>query len=424
VAVTAVVVLFGSVLVGGQAGANGDLPTQEPIEVVAEGLFNPRHLEVNRVGRLYVAEAGRGGSTPVDTPLGPDPAPVCVGTTGAISVIVRGEVRRVVEGLPSVAASVDGSCEGPGVGFAATGPQGIDVTTMDPTYSVGLGGTTGPRAVLTSAEPTAEVMGTVNTLRRPRFDNPADIAAFETANDPNGEGADSNPTGVLRLPGGTTAVVDSGANAVFAVSPEGDVESVLAVFAPRCVPWQLPFPNPVPPQFNPCGTQDEFPAEAVPTGVARAANGDLLVSTLGGFPFPAGFAQIYRVEAGYEGTAVCSSFAPVPAAGCAVFADGLTGLVDLEVAPDGKVYAVQFADAGVLAGQSGGPGADAGSVQILHRRTGEKVGQIVGLSLPGGVAIDGRDVYITNASIVPGGGQVVRARTLCTALAKAACQAG
>ena len=99
-------------------------------------------------------------------------------------------------------------------------------------------------------------------------------------------------------------------------------------------------------------------------------------------------------------------------------------MVDLEIAPDGKVYAVQFSDLGVGALEGGAPGAFAGSVQILHRRTGATMGEITGLTLPGGIAIDGRKVYISNNSVFPGVGEIVEARTLCTALGKAECLAG
>ncbi len=393
---------------------------QQPSGVVASGLDNPRHLAVARNGRIWVSEAGSGGSSLVDTPLGASGGPQCVGDSGAVSVIVRGEVRRMVTGLPSVAEAAAGACAG--VGAFATGPHGLDVTTSDPTYSMGLGGVGDIRELLAAGEAAASHLGTVDNMERPRFMS-ADLVAFEDANDTDGNGADSNPYGVLRIPGGTTLVADAGANAILALDPEGSINPY-AVLAPRCVPWGLPFPNPIPPAFNPCGTQDEFPADPVPTGVARAMNGDILVSTLGGFPFAPGFSLIYRIDGGHDGVAVCSTFAPVPASGCEVFADGLTSLVDLEVAPDGKVYAVQFSDAGVDALEAGAPGATAGSVQILHRRTGEVMGSIVGLTLPGGVAIDGRDVYVTNNSVFPGAGEIVEARTLCTALGKAACLAG
>lgn len=417
VVVATVLAMTGLAAVAADADAH---QVQEPIGVVAEGLNNPRHISVARNGRIWVAEAGYGGSTLVETPLGGNAGPQCVGTSGSISVIVRGEVRREVTGLPSVSQAVEGSCEGTG-GFA-TGPQGLDVTTSDPTYSMGLGGISGPRDLLAAAVADAARFGTVENMERPLFEN-ADLVAFEEANDPNMNGPDSNPYGVLRLPGGSTLVADAGGNSIVELDRQGN-PSLFAVFAPRCVPWSLPFPNPIPEEFNPCGSSDYFPAEPVPTSVARTGNGDILVSNLGGFPFTQGSSLIYRIDGDHQGPAVCSTFALIPASGCEVFADGLTSVIDLEVAPDGKVYAVQLSDLGVGAFAGGAPGAFDGSVQILHRRTGATMGEITGLTVPGGIAIDGRKVFITNNSVFPGAGQILEARTLCTALGKAECLAG
>lgn len=65
--------------------------------VVASGLSNPRSVTWS-AGRLYVAEAGNGGS---DCPglMGPDGGPTCVGRTGSIAQIYRGGAHNVVSGL-------------------------------------------------------------------------------------------------------------------------------------------------------------------------------------------------------------------------------------------------------------------------------------------------------------------------------------
>ncbi len=393
--------------------------TQEPVRLIATGLDNPRHLAVNQSGRIYVAEAGRGGSTLVDTPLGPGPGPQCVGTTGAISKLVGGVAVPVIDGLPSVSETVGGSCDAPGNGGFATGPHGVDVSRDNVTYSIGLGGNSGPRSVLAAAVPEASHFGTVNSpvWRMPSMD----VVAFEEAVNPDTQILDSNPYGVYRNTWRSTLVTDSGGNTLLNVH-RNKPTAVLAVFAPRCVPWTLPFPNPIPPDQNPCGDQSLFPAEAVPTAVATAANGDHLVTTLGGFPFAPGYSRVWRVPSNHDGPAICSTFPGVPNVGCEVFADGLTALVDIDVAPDGKVYVVQFADGHVGALDPSAPETLAGSVQILHRRTGETMGSIVGLTLPGGIAIDYRDVFISNNSVFPGAGEVVGAKTLCTAQFKTICQ--
>jgi len=104
------------------------------------------------------------------------------------------------------------------------------------------------------------------------------------------------------------------------------------------------------------------------------------------------------------GTAVCSTFAPVPAEGCEVFADGLTALVGIDVDRHGSVHVVQMADNGLLAAFGGD---DAGSVQVLDGRTGKVTRSITGLDAPGGVAVHHKHIYITNCGVTPGGGEVV-----------------
>ena len=395
------------------AAPRGEPLVQEGGEVVASGLDNPRHVAVDRRGRVWVAEAGRGGPVLVDIPLGASDGPQCVGTTGALSVITpQGQQVRAITGLPSVAESVDGSCDDPGVGFFSTGPHGIDLSGSRLVGTGGLGGTPDDRVVLAAAVEEAGFLGSVGGL--PPTAPPFDLAQFEVDVDANGDGADSNPYGVLARPqDGTVVVADSGANTVTEIDRDGQAD-VVAVFAPRCVPWLLPFPNPIPPEFNPCGTQDEFPAQAVPTGVAEAADGDLLVSTLGGFPFTPGFSQIYKIDADHEGTASCSSFAFVPADGCEVFADGLTSVVDVATGDDGTVYAVELSRDGVGALEGGAPGSDIGSVQILHGGTGAVIGSIEGLTLPGGVAVDGDRVYVSTMSVFVGAGEVIEARAVCS----------
>ena len=401
----AMAVLLGTagIVASSPAGADG-VPHDGGggLEVVASGLDNPRGIAVDHRGRVFVAEAGRGGPILVDTPVGDSPGPVCVGDTGAITRIAKGHVRQVVSGLPSVADAVDGSCDGPEVGSAAGGPQGVDLLHGNrPSYSIGLGGTPGIRDVITAALPSGAGLGTV---QNPRWGATAraDLADFEALVDPDGEGADSNPYGVVSVRNGMTVAADAGGNSLIRMRRNGTID-VLAVFAPRCVPFALG-PNPIPPQFNPCGDQALFPAQAVPTDVVVDADDNYLVTTLGGFPFAPGESIVYKVDRRHRGAATCSTFPLVPASGCEVFADGLTALVGIDVGHEGSVYVVQMADNGLLAAFGGD---FVGSVQVLDGHTGDVVRSITGLSVPGGVAVDGDRVYITNFSILPGAGEVV-----------------
>src|ERR1700692_3567619 len=93
---------------------------QANFSVYASGLNGPRGLKFGPDGALYVAEAGRGGSTPsasfacelVPPPVGP----YFGGPTARISKITGpGNVTTVVGGLPSSISSLpSGDTEGVG----------------------------------------------------------------------------------------------------------------------------------------------------------------------------------------------------------------------------------------------------------------------------------------------------------------------
>src|SRR3954453_11488022 len=86
--------------------------------VIASGLDNPRDLAFGPGGRLFLAEAGHGGSRCI--PGGPEGGDTCFGFTGKIAVVnvAKHRVRTVIDGIVSLAGR-DGS--------GATGVDGIDV---------------------------------------------------------------------------------------------------------------------------------------------------------------------------------------------------------------------------------------------------------------------------------------------------------
>ena len=101
-------------------------------QVIASGLDNPRGLDFGLGGELYVAEAGRGGTDcTLESPEGGEPG--CFGKTGAITKIdKRGNKKRVVGNLPSVASQSGGEASGPSdVSFTLGGLLGY--------FTVGLG---------------------------------------------------------------------------------------------------------------------------------------------------------------------------------------------------------------------------------------------------------------------------------------------
>ncbi len=380
--------------------APGAAEADDHLTVVAEGLDNPRGLDIAPRGAIYVAEAGTGGDTLVDVVLG-EGGPVCVGLTGSITRVNprNGRTRVILDYLPSVTTAVDGACVS---GAFATGIHDVSVIRGGTSFSLGLGGDDADRDALSAAVVEAYDFSSVTELGGP-LPSTISLVDFEAAFDPNGDGVDSNAYGVLRTGRGVTVAADAGGNSLIRTNRNDSVD-VLATFTPICVAWNQPFPNPVPPEANPCGEQSLFPADAVPTDVAQTADGDYLVTTLGGFPFAVGGSVVYRIDGDFEGTANCSGLPIAPSVGCEVFADGLTSLVAIDIDADGNVYVVQFADAGV-----GGLGSGAfdGSVRVFDP-AGAPIATIDGLTLPGGVVVaDDGTVYITNNSTFPGAGQIV-----------------
>jgi sugar lactone lactonase YvrE len=178
-----------------------------------------------------------------------------------------------------------------------------------------------------------------------------DIAGYEVSANPDGAQIDSQPYGLLALPG-HRLVTDAGGNALLDVAANGDVSTIAT------------FPRVAPP--GPFGLRD-----AVPTDVVVGPDGAYYVSTLTGFPFTAGSATVYRVVPGQAPTA---------------YAWNLTMLTDLAFGADGSLYVLQhasgipgvgfpFAGPGaVLKVQPGGGGTSTLVAGGLPRATGLVIG--------------------------------------------------
>jgi hypothetical protein len=344
-------------------------------EVVVTALDNPRGLNFGPLGRLYIAEAGRGGSGP----CGPGPEGTrCYGASGAITRWNprTGEVERVADGLPSL-ATADGSF--------ATGPHDLDLDILGGAFlTIGFGGDPreretifGPDGRKFARELYLAPFGHVLRVK--------DLGDYEAANNPTGDEIDSNPYGLLsRL--GRQIITDAGANDLLQVRIDGKT-SVLATFPNRMVA--------APPFLGlPPGAQISM--DAVPTSVALGPDGNYYVGQLTGFPFPVGGANVYRVPAG-GGTPT-------------VVASGFTHIIDLAFGHDGSLYVLEIAKNGLLGALP--PNNDWTGALIKVRRNGTRTELATGmLRAPGGIAV-GHDgaLYVTNNSIFSGIGEVVRIR--------------
>lgn len=344
-------------------------------QVVVTGLDNPRGVAFGPEGALYIAQAGSGGAGP----CGPGPEGTrCYGDTGAISRydVRSGSVTDVVTGLPSLATEA-------GQMFAI-GPDDLSLHGRgNLLFTIGFGGdpTTretvfGPKAAKLAQLARATPNGAWRLI--------AGLSDFEADRNPTGDEVDSNPYGLLALPG-RQVVTDAGANALLEVRANGTI-TPLATFPDRLAD--------APPDLGlPPGTQ--LPMDAVPTSVALGPDGYFYVGQLTGFPFPVGGANIYRV----------------PAAGGTpeIFASGFTHIVDLVFGRDGSLYVLEIAKNGLLAafGTNDWTGA-----LIRVAPDGTRTELVPGvLTAPGGVAVgsDGA-LYVTNNSIYSDIGEVIRIR--------------
>ncbi|MFE7167343.1 hypothetical protein [Streptomyces sp. NPDC057616] len=99
----------GVVPASASGGHSGGKPA---VGVIAKGLDDPRQLSYDH-GRLYVAEAGRGGGTCIGQ--GPE-GPTCVGLTAAVTEVVQDgrdwHRHRLAGGLPSAGAPDGGFAVG------------------------------------------------------------------------------------------------------------------------------------------------------------------------------------------------------------------------------------------------------------------------------------------------------------------------
>ena len=348
------------------AAAQAATQAAPDVEVLATGLDNPRGIAFAPDGRLYVAEAGRGGSGLCIQTGNNQQA--CYGESGAITRIDPLGIEppaRVVTGLPSIA---------PAGGFGATGP--VDISFLgsgNAQVAIGLGAAGGTRAGVGAKSHLLGSLLQVNASGG--WKAGADVASFEEAQNPNQDGLDSNPYSVAALPS-RHVVADAGANAIFEVRANGQIRT-LATFAPRQVqaPWGA-----------------MIPMQAVPTTVVQGPDGWLYVGQLTGFPFPVGGANIYRVPA-QGGTPE-------------IAAAGFTNIVDMAFDRDGTLYVLQIGNG---LSQAGGPPLNGPGKLIRVNANGSQTVVYAGLFYPGGLAIgpDG-NAYVTNFGILPGGGQVLR----------------
>lgn len=231
---------------------------------VAVGLDNPRQIDLTIGGVLVIAESGIGGTDCAVV----DGDEVCVGTTARISAVTNPSKARSVAAVPVVTGLL--SEAGPG-GIAATGNDGVSAQTLRrihiakdvdvPDGITGLPEEQEGKLLRAVAGQSATVV--------------ADIRGYESAHDPDGQGVESNPYGVLDL-GARVLVADAAGNDILAVDPFGGI-SVFAVL-----------PNISGGACDTRPNQGGYFCDPVPTSLSLSRDGDVIVAGLGSLVSGAG----------------------------------------------------------------------------------------------------------------------------------------
>jgi hypothetical protein len=338
--------------------AKGIAPTYP---VVADGLNNPRQLNFSKSGKLYVTEAGTGGTD--DCTIGGEGEEVCWGPSGSVTVVANGHQRRVVKGLPSYANSAATTTPGgSALGPADVVPYGKGKLAislgfgLDPALRDGLAKPGGQFGKVLKYDLGSKSRGTLG-----------DLAAFEGKHNPIHD-PNTDPTGLFKW-GRSWYATDSGGNDLVKIR-KGKV-SLVKAFRDEPVTGGK--------------------AQAVPTDVAVGPDGALYVSELTGFPFEKGAAKIYRIKPGHKPT---------------VYANHLTNVTSIAFGKDGKLYAVQIANDGLASMSSV---TDGSLWRVASKKSGKKHKNISGpLFAPYGVAIKGHRAFVSIGAVAPGGGAVIR----------------
>lgn len=243
--------------------------------------------------------------------------PVGVGGTGALKMVAPdGDVEIIVQNLPS---------QGPP--GSARGAQDV-IVTDDAIW------------LLIGEAPESLPLGHSLIELDPdnlRIQTHVDLFTFEATFNPDGDIISSNPTDFFVTDEGRFYIANAGCNCVQTWA-EGEEVTAFAT-------WTI----------------DDNP---VPTSVAAGADGTVYVSFLTGFPFPEGASRIEQYSA--DGELINTI-------------EGLTVVVDLLVADDGTIYAVEhgvFGDTGWSPGRVVAVDSDGNITEIMG-----------GLTRPWGIAM-------------------------------------
>ena len=302
------------------------------LETIAGGLKSPFGLTFDAQGNLWYNELGTGNGDGSVSMRSPD-----------------GQTTELINGLPSVFLP--------------------DLEELAGCWRTFL---TNDHAIVISGENAAPIAESLLFFERAKINSaaalsPADassivaVGPFSRAQ----EGVEgSNPFSVATNPQGEIFVADAAANAVYKWDAAAGSFSIFARFP------NIPNPTPIGPPF----------INVVPTKLIGLSDGNFLLSTLSGFPFPVGGTSVYKID---------------PQGNTSVYATGLTMAVDLAIDPtDGNPVVLQFAEFGFAPTPGFVPGTSQ-AVKIMP--DGQLDTLFKGFGPSSGMAIDAHgDIYVSS----------------------------
>jgi hypothetical protein len=313
-----------------------DGPPPLPGELVVDGLGAPRGIAFDDNGALYIADAGFGGETAYEM-MGPEGATVAqIGLTGAVvTVDAEGVVGQAVGALPSYNMGQET------IGVYRAIPRGDSLWLLISGFGPGsIGAFWGDTLVELDAA-TLVPLNVINT------------SGYELANDPDGNGYDSNIADVAWAADGTMYIVNAGMNALLSWTEADGLQTVVA--------WSE---NSVPTSIEIAENGDiyiGFLGEAIAPGAGKIEHwsGGELVETFGGLTGVTDILldgdTLYAVQLfvfGAEGPGP-GSVVSVTADGAAPVVEGLPVPFALAMGPDGALY-VSFGTIPMVPGVTGG----------------------------------------------------------------------
>lgn len=331
------------------ATPNPEPPAPAQPTLVVGGLTTPTGVRAMGGGELLVVELGSGGSTELPMTPAPDGTPqvALLGDTARILsvALATGEAREVVK-LPSIAAGpitlgANRVMNHRGALFVSVGGWSSEVKAERPA-----------------------LLGSVARIEGGTATPLATTWSLEDDANPDGASRETNPFGLAAAPDGSFWITDAAANTLLKLEPETGEVSLVAAF-PELAPG----------------------VQAVPTGLAFDADGDALVTLYSGFPFPKGASKVVKVAP--DGTV-------------SDYVTGLSMVVDVRVAPDGRVYAVQL-------GEMGETEVVPNSGAVLRLTEGRAEVAVAGLDGPSALSFsEAGDAYIALLGDGPASGSVVK----------------